>query len=202
MSKFKVGDKVRFVKNLGDDLFSPKLGEILEVEQIVTGCYQVIATNGQYFREEELELVEEKTKMDLTKITSSFGLLDAETQKALKEYKGTIEYFDGEDWVDCRSAGIHGKYKTYRVKPPEPLVDMTIPWDAIKEEFQWAAAYEDGTIKVYTEEPKPSMEHGFWFSSHSYGCMCFRIEDKLTGVSRGNKPWDQTLQQRPKKEVK
>ena len=197
MSKFKVGDKVRFVKNLGLKPWDNMLGLVLSV--IKVQCDAIILENEMYFQEEELELVEEETKMDLTKITTPFGLLDAETQKALKEYKGTIEYFDGEDWIDCRSAGIHGKYKTYRVKLPEPLQDMAIPWDAIKEEFQWAAADHDGVIVVYTEEPKSTLKHGFWCHPHA---LSFTIEDKFAGVSRSNKPWDQTLQQRPKKEVK
>ena len=59
--------------------------------------------------------------MDLTKITTPFGLLDEETQVALKEHAGPWEFFDGATWSDIESPNFFAAY-VYRVKPkpPEP----------------------------------------------------------------------------------
>lgn len=63
-------------------------------------------------------LIAEWHDIDLTQITTPFGLLDEETQKALKAHEGEIEYYDvgghwlvpvcGPDWVVSL---------TYRAKP-------------------------------------------------------------------------------------
>lgn len=60
---------------------------------------------------------------DLTKITTPFGLLDPETQAALKAHDGPIEIFDyyGE-WGAVNRVNYWQENSTYRVKltPPKP----------------------------------------------------------------------------------
>ena len=40
---------------------------------------------------------------DLTKITAPFGLLDAETQAAMRDHKGGVEVFSGDKWCHTRT---------------------------------------------------------------------------------------------------
>ena len=60
--------------------------------------------------------------VDLTKITTPFGLLDAGTQEALKAHGGPWECYDiASNWASCPApAWVHSS--TYRVKsaPPKP----------------------------------------------------------------------------------
>lgn len=57
---------------------------------------------------------------DLTKITTPFGLLDAETQKALQEHCGPFEFYDYRGlWSDIGS-GEWFPSLAYRVKPQPP----------------------------------------------------------------------------------
>jgi hypothetical protein len=58
---------------------------------------------------------------NLTKITTPFGLLDKETQSALREYDGTIEWFNGSTWITKDHSGLFST-STYRTKPPSPAL--------------------------------------------------------------------------------
>ena len=60
--------------------------------------------------------------MDLTKITTPFGLLDAETQEALKAHGGPYEYFNGSQWMASNSVSLNDidTGLAYRVKPLPP----------------------------------------------------------------------------------
>lgn len=59
---------------------------------------------------------------DLTAITTPFGLLDRETQEALKAHGGPWEFFDNSGSWDELDAPAWQKNFTYRVKsaPPKP----------------------------------------------------------------------------------
>ncbi len=57
--------------------------------------------------------------MDLTKITTPFGLLPPETQKALKEHGGEIEVYGDPDWKPKSLDPWFGNL-TYRVRPEPP----------------------------------------------------------------------------------
>lgn len=56
---------------------------------------------------------------DLTKIEKPFGLLDEETQKALRECGGPWEVF-GETWEDNGGEPAWYPHFTYRLKPQPP----------------------------------------------------------------------------------
>lgn len=59
--------------------------------------------------------------MDLTKITTPFGLLDAETQTELRHAPGIIEYYRGPNWTATGSPAWDAA-TVYRVRaqPPKP----------------------------------------------------------------------------------
>lgn len=56
---------------------------------------------------------------DLTAITTPFGLLDPETQAAMKAHGGPLEIFTVAMWVDSASAHFDGS-RAYRAKPVPP----------------------------------------------------------------------------------
>ena len=58
---------------------------------------------------------------DLTKITTPFGLLDKETQDALKAHGGPWEMYTGK-WNDTSRLPAFFDHVVYRVKP-SPLVE-------------------------------------------------------------------------------
>ena len=61
--------------------------------------------------------------MDLTKITTPFGLLDEQTQFSLRMHEGPIEYFSSIGmWMTCQSRPGWSSHTAYRVKsqPPKP----------------------------------------------------------------------------------
>lgn len=57
---------------------------------------------------------------DLTTITSAFGLLDAETQEALRAHGGPYQVFTYEGMWDDTLEPYWQKQVTYRVKPQPP----------------------------------------------------------------------------------
>jgi hypothetical protein len=56
---------------------------------------------------------------DLTKITTPFGLLDAETQAALKAHGGPWDVYTEKGWRE-NSSPMWDEIVTYRVKPSPP----------------------------------------------------------------------------------
>lgn len=76
----------------------------------------------------------------------------------------------------------------YRIKPePEPVA-MDIPWHMIKPAYKWAAMDSNG--KVYVSIKEPTLTAHSWYSSDY-------ITINALNFDRGNKPWDQSLVQRP-----
>lgn len=78
---------------------------------------------------------------DLTKITTPFGLLDEETQEALKWHGGPYEIWGGCKWKPKQESTVWDGLCTYRVKPS--------PRKA--REFGWALRYDDGTISFFEQ---------------------------------------------------
>ena len=126
--------------------------------------------------------------IDLAKITTPFGLLDKETQEALRDCGSEIEYFNGNYWVSIESISyIVGEY-VFRAKP-EPVKPIVIPWDAIADKWQYAAADEGGEIWLYADEPR--------INACDWGDTTGQCIDNILKIDRGNIPWDQSLQARP-----
>ena len=132
--------------------------------------------------------------MDLTKIDQPFGSLDIETKLALHRahYEGkVIEYIyhsqgkwhvtDFPKWLP---------EFTYRIQP-EPLRDISLPWAALDDRWQWAARDETG--EVWVHEELPDMGASFWRSSGIY----LEVTDLFANFDPGNKPWSESLIRRP-----
>ena len=58
---------------------------------------------------------------DLTAITTPFGLLDRETQEALKAHGGPYELWRGSLWGDVEPHDDFDSWYAYRVKPAPPM---------------------------------------------------------------------------------
>ena len=81
--------------------------------------------------------------LDLTKIKTAFGLLDEETQKALRSHKGGVQMYSSFGWIPS-SEPSWLDYVVYRAKP-EPRV--------IKAEY--------GVGRVWSGEPPTISEASF-----------------------------------------
>lgn len=66
------------------------------------------------------DLIAEWSDLDLTTITTPFGLLDAETQAALKAHGGPWEYFGTGGWSQAGHPHQWHDGYAYRVKPAPP----------------------------------------------------------------------------------
>ncbi len=132
--------------------------------------------------------------MDLTKIDQPFGALDIETKLALHRahYEGKV--------IECISSS-HNNWAvtmapawisacTYRVRP-EPLRDISLPWAALDDRWQWAARDEGGSVWVYDERPDTGTD--LWKS----GWFCLEVTGLFANLDPGNKPWNESLIRRP-----
>jgi hypothetical protein len=123
--------------------------------------------------------------IDLTKIEKPFGMLSAKKKKALREYKGTIEVFDGSRWVsaDCPSFFPTCAYRAKPLKLPE--------WPAgLRPEWKWIAMDEGGQVYAYKEEPER-----LW-SVWEKDKKGIRI-DQLVDISFDGIPWRESIIERP-----
>lgn len=127
--------------------------------------------------------------MDLTKIEKPFGLLDDETQQALRDHGGPIEFYYTEGWEELKPAWSN--YLTYRAKPQPPRKTV-YPWDALDDEIKWAAVDDYGDLILSSNE----MHQTF----HDGGCRTWHNSDhdvNFIKFQRGDEPWTETLQCRP-----
>ena len=128
MPKFKKGDRVRCVEADGE-IREGMTGTVIEDSAIpyvdwddFLGGISDLGLTGHNnesvleINEDCLELI--KPEIDLTAIDKPFGLLDAETQKALDECGGPYVYFDYTgNWVDWTNKDPFNPHLTYRKKP-------------------------------------------------------------------------------------
>ena len=132
--------------------------------------------------------------MDLTKINQPFGTLDIETKLALCRagYEGKV--------IECLHIA-KGKWAvtmapawfsacTYRVRP-EPMRDISLPWAALDDRWQWAARDMDGRVWVYDE--LPDMGASFW----KLGGIYLEVTGLFSDFDPGNKPWNESMIRRP-----
>jgi hypothetical protein len=106
-------------------------------------CYR---SNGMYEigpAEDAYDLIAEWSEpMDLTTITTPFGLLDAETQAALKAHGGPYELYANVDgWSHIVGSFCPVAASTYRVKPQPP-----------KPRERWLTFRDDGSVSTIFEE--------------------------------------------------
>lgn len=124
---------------------------------------------------------------DLTKITTPFGLLDKETQAALRAHGGPLEVFTSSGWRDV-SFFSGGLSSTYRVKPAA-LIPDSIDWSHVAPELKWMARDADGSAYLFPEEPK-------FFGSMWTG-NDFREVAAFASYRRGTVDWRDSLVRRP-----
>ena len=104
---------------------------------------------------------------DLTKITTPFGLLDEETQQALRDYdqqNGILQYFTPSGWVDRKPRSDFMAALAYRAKPkPEILTQRKyLTFDALNSvlfylvQYPTATGATKGTAKLTVENGKPT----------------------------------------------
>jgi len=131
----------------------------------------------------------------LTKIDVPFGELDIETKLALHRayYEGKEVEFNLYDGVFIvAKSPIWSGTCTYRIKPL-PLTDIVLPWEAIDPQWKWAARDADGRVYLYKQEPDVAETYiQEWTSKMGVmGAQGFFV------FSPGNKPWDESLIERP-----
>jgi hypothetical protein len=88
--------------------------------------------------------------VDLTTITTPYGLLDDETRRRLRAHGGPYEaYIHNGVWVKKSYIGW-GIADTYRVKPV-PLTKPSINWAHVAPQYRWLAQDEDGLAWLYAD---------------------------------------------------
>lgn len=78
---------------------------------------------------------------DLTAITTPFGLLDADTQAALKAHGGPYEWWHGVDWFTSERRPAWAGHFVYRVKPQPPKPREI--WMRVNQNGDWRECSED-----------------------------------------------------------
>lgn len=130
--------------------------------------------------------------MDLTKITTPFGLLDPETQAALKAHGGPYERYSceaGEGFFDCQSP-LWLQYVVYRVKS-QPLTKPSIDWSHVAPEFKWLARDQNGSGYIYRYAPE--IREKFW-TYRIGGCLSAKF---FASYRPGTCDWRDSLVERP-----
>jgi hypothetical protein len=102
--------------------------------------------------------------VDLTTITTPFGLLDVETQHKLRAHGGPYELYTGTGvWVEILDPGWE-VIVTYRVKPV-PLTKPSINWAHVAPQYKWLAQDEDGRAWLYADVAPFHDVYGKYWSS-------------------------------------
>lgn len=126
---------------------------------------------------------------DLTKITTPFGLLDKETQDALRAWGHGWDAFGGNDWQDVQGFCSFSEWITYRARPA-PLVPDTICWEHVAPEWKFMARDEDGT--VWLCDGIPSKFGDTWGGApNDIRAVAF------ASYKRGTVAWQDSLVERP-----
>ena len=98
--KFKVGDKVRFVRGIAGHSNGVKTGEVYEIIKIDESSIPYKVENGEWFSEEELVLVE-YTYEDLKKSPIGTKIIFKDGEVLVKD--GEDKFESSNDWIyiDC-----------------------------------------------------------------------------------------------------
>lgn len=145
--------------------------------------------------------------IDLTKLTTPFGLLDEVhgkgTQAALKAHGGPYEiYTTVNGWQDFVLYALNGKENcvsdwchrshAIRVKPVTFIPD-SIDWSHVAGGFDWMARDEDGEPHHYDAEPEVAMSH--WLIGGG-GELAISAASHAS-YRRGTVDWRDSLVRRP-----
>lgn len=164
MSKFKVGDKVRVVRNNGDDFDGIKIGDTGEVVEICKGKYPIylkINNHAQYaFKEEELELYDE------------YFVGEDKMEKTFKEVIANIK--ENEVWesdikiIKCTNDGNISVRSKIDGKTEIMNFDKCNLYKLQREEYTFEEAF-----KAYEEGKE--VESGSYKYKKCNGADCFKL---------------------------
>ena len=91
--------------------------------------------------------------------------------------------------------------RTLRLKP-KPVVPITVPWDAIRPEYRFAAKDASGKVFVCTCRPTLREKNDCWFGVRFMIVIFLPLSSSpsnfLMGVSPGDVFWRDSLIERPK----
>lgn len=139
---------------------------------------------------------------DLTKITTPFGLLDKETQDALRKCAHIDMLNIHGSWISDNYERPHSEFiygYTYRARPA-PLVPDSIDWSHVAPEWKFMARDEDGTPWTFKEKPKADHHPigGSW-EEQSKGSLleCKGSAWNFASYKRGTVAWQDSLVERP-----
>ena len=90
---------------------------------------------------------------DLTNITTPLGLLEPETEEALRAHGGPYEYFSGEFGWKPKHHRFWRNHRVYRVAKPKPTPLIVHDWDALADDIVAVARDEDGGVWLYDRRP-------------------------------------------------
>lgn len=102
---------------------------------------------------------------DLTNITTPLGLLEPETEEALRAHGGPYEFFNASgQWIPKYHEGWQPN-AVYRVVKPKPTPLIVHDWDALASHIV-AAAYEDAAKVAidYINGDLAQPEMGIWWN--------------------------------------
>ena len=129
---------------------------------------------------------------DLTEITTPFGLLDPETQAALKAWPHGWEYYPGDCWQPIFSAAWLPSV-VYRARPA-PLIPDQVDWSQLPEWARYVARDKSG--RAWAHEFKPDCRH-----RNATCWTCGQGKDRLIDdfplYQRGTVDWRDSLLTRP-----
>ena len=135
--------------------------------------------------------------MDLTKITTPFGLLDEVygpgTADALKAHGGPYEiYCSNGQWSHWGPAPF-APSTTYRVKP-QPPTKPSIDWSHVAPEYKWLARDADGLAFVFSDMPWAEFNAWVWDGGE---CEAVCVSGFLSSYTPGTCDWKDSLVERP-----
>lgn len=180
--KFKVGDKVRFVKDIIYHSSRTKIGEIYKIKQISNSGELCRIENGEWFRKEELKLVTNTfKKSDLKdrdivtyrdgrkRTVKGKGLIDSDGDFAnpLSNWNNNLKDIDGYSEFDIVKVERPIKYETIFERKEEIL-------DEIEKEYLKAV------IKPFRNEIKSIYKtNSCGFSNSEFLVINFKDNDNM-----------------------
>jgi hypothetical protein len=134
--------------------------------------------------------------MDLTQITTPFGLLNDETRAALKAHGGPYEFWkDRETWGNIEAPSWSGNL-VYRVKP-QPPTKPSIDWSHVAPEYKWLARDDCDNAYLYAGLPSVSAYCSEWVANcDAYAANAFAA-NAFASYTPGTCDWRDSLVQRP-----
>jgi hypothetical protein len=175
-------------------------GKDIEADYFPDVCWEHVAGANHIvaFRVTKpyVESGEVKMTTDIFNITTPFGLLDEETQKALKEWQGKWSRYYADGWLETCNPGWVDQtvYKAI----PLPATKPSINWDHVSKKWQWLAKDENG--RTYLHDNKPSLSRAL-LSWHTKDYNAQLNATHFSSFSPGDCDWKDSLVQRPAKDM-